>query len=340
MSLPPLNRRPGSVRILCEAAPQYGVTAEQCLSGTGLQLGDLYDSDNKLSFAQELAAIENFLNQAPNRDGIGIEIGRRIKPEVLGIWGYALLTSPTVRVSIATAIKFYELSFMIAPMILSEHGDEGWVTFDVSALPKPIRKFVLERHLTVLFNFANALTPQISASPVSFRTTEYAPGFAHAIESELGLSVSPDPLTNTVILPRALLDTPLPQHNPEVLAVCLKQCESLQRQGTPNTWSTRVHDVVLAELHASPSVQSVAQNLGTSERTLTRRLSDEGTTFRALLLKARLAVARELLTTTTLSVSNVAWRAGYAEPSSFIRAFKKEYGVAPGQLARSEAAGR
>ena len=87
-------------------------------------------------------------------------------------------------------------------------------------------------------------------------------------------------------------------------------------------------------------MQSVAQNLGTSERTLTRRLSDEGTTFRALLLKARLAVARELLTTTTLSVSNVAWRAGYAEPSSFIRAFKKEYGVAPGQLARSEAAGR
>ncbi|CUH84420.1 AraC family transcriptional regulator [Thalassovita mediterranea] len=331
----PRNRRPGSLRILCECAPDYGVTAEQCLSGTGLKLADLYDSGNKITITQEFAAIANFLNLTETRHGIGIEIGRRIKPEVLGIWGYALLTSPTPRVSITTAIKYYELSFLIAPMDLQEVGDEGHLIFDVSSLPSQIRKFILERHLTVLLNFTSTMIPQMMAEPVIFRTTEYTPDFAATLEAELGLTVVPDADTNTVVMPRKLLDEPLPQHNPEVLAVCLKQCENLQSQIAQNSWSARTHDAILAELHGSPTLQSIAQTLDTSERTLTRRLAEEKTTFRTLLLRARLAVAHELLTTTTLSVSNIAWRAGYAEPSSFIRAFKKEYGTAPGQLART-----
>lgn len=297
---------------------------------------DLYNSENKLSTVQELTAIQNFLAAAPKRDGMGIEIGRRIKPEVLGIWGYALLTSPTMRVSTETAIKFYRLSYMIAPMSLTEVGDEARVTFDISALPDRIKQFVLERHLTVLFNFANALTPQIPPSTITFRTTEFAPGFAAAIQAELGISMVPDETDNTVVMPRALLDYPLPQHNPELLAVCLKQCENLQNKTSQNSWSAKVHDAILAELHAGPTIRSIAQTLGTSDRTLTRRLAEEDTTFRRLLLRARLALARELLTTTTISVASVAWRTGYAEPASFIRAFKKEYGVAPGQLARAE----
>ena len=328
----PANRLPGSLRILCESASEYGVSVEQCLAGTDLTLLDLFDSETRICIEQEFKAIENFLRHAPEPVGLGIDIGLKIKPETLGIWGYAILASQTVRASIATAIAYYQLSFMMAPITVVERGEEARVTFDLTEIPKSLRRFVLERHMTVLNNFANAQMQGRFTEQATLRTTEADAPFARAVEEKLGFTVQADDAINAVVVPKYILDQELPHHNPELLAVCLKQCARLQGVADDDSWSARVHEAVLPELRNAPSIKSVALELGTSDRTLTRRLTNEGTSFREILLKARLAVAQELLTTTTLSVSNVAWRAGYREPASFVRAFRKQYGHPPGQL--------
>lgn len=331
------TRFPGSIRILCEAAPEFGVSAEQCLGETGLTLFELYDPATKVTIGQELAVIRNFLGHRPYEPGLGIKIGRRIRPETLGIWGYALLSSPTFRASLATAIDYARLSFMIARMDLVEQGDEALITFDTSYLPQELRKFVLERHLTVLFNFASVSLPSSLAASTTFRTMEYDEGFALALQRELGARVEYSERVNAVVIERSLLELPLPQHDPEKLAECLKQCDSLQGGGgARHSWTARVHDAILADISNGPTIKSVALALNTSDRTLARRLAEEGASFRAVLIRVRLAIAHELLTTTSLSVSKVAWRAGYSEPSSFVRAFTKEYGYTPGKVTRNE----
>ncbi|MBO9413574.1 MULTISPECIES: AraC family transcriptional regulator [unclassified Ruegeria] len=335
MIKPDQTRLPGSIRILCEAAPEFGVSAEECLAETGLTLFELYDPATKVTIGQELTAIENFLRHKPYEPGMGIGIGRRIRPETLGIWGYALLSSPTFRASLSTAMDYARLSFMIARMDLVEQGEEALITFDTSPLPQELRKFVLERHLTVLFNFASVLLPASLAAATTLRTMEYDEGFATALNRELGLIVESSDRMNAVVIPRSLLDLPLPQHDPEKLAVCLKQCEALQGSGTQDTWTAQVQDAILSDISNAPTIKSVAETLKTSDRTLARRLAEEGSSFRTILVRVRLAIAHELLTTTSLSVSKVAWRAGYAEPSSFVRAFTKEYGYTPGKAGRN-----
>ncbi|GAA2599857.1 hypothetical protein GCM10010435_94130 [Winogradskya consettensis] len=69
-----------------------------------------------------------------------------------------------------------------------------------------------------------------------------------------------------------------------------------------------------------PTLPEVAGDLGRSVRTLSRRLDAEHSSFRALADEVRQAQAEALLTT-GMTTDQVAQRLGYAETSSFIRAF-------------------
>lgn len=327
-------RSPGSVRILCEAAPEYGVRPEQCLEGTGLTTFDLYRHDAEVTMGQEIAAIGNFLKHAPDRHGLGIEIGRRYRPEVFGIWGYAILSSPTFGVGLRIARDFANLSFVIATLGLEDETDPARITFDTSGLPISIKRFVIERQLTVMANFNAELLAQTSMSLVRVETTVSDPEFGETIAKELATKVSVGCEHDAILVSRGMLDLPLPRHDPAVMEYCLRQCRSLlniEERAEPE-WTARVRETTLLEMANNPTIGTISTKLGLTERTLRRRLSDEGTSFRQIHTQARLAIGYELLQTAGLDVSTVAWRTGYSEPSSFMRAFSKQYGYPPGQI--------
>lgn len=78
-----------------------------------------------------------------------------------------------------------------------------------------------------------------------------------------------------------------------------------------------------------PTMHNVANDLCMTSRTLRRRLVDEGTSFAELRDEVRQTLADELLNGQRLSVAQVAERLGYAEPASFVNAFKRWHGTTP-----------
>ncbi len=60
-----------------------------------------------------------------------------------------------------------------------------------------------------------------------------------------------------------------------------------------------------------------------------------GSSPKQYMLLCRIALARELLLSTDISVAAVASRCGFGDVSNFIRSFKKETGTTPGQYRRS-----
>jgi AraC-like DNA-binding protein len=79
------------------------------------------------------------------------------------------------------------------------------------------------------------------------------------------------------------------------------------------------------------SVADAAKQLHMHERTLNRRLRDEGTTFRQLLDEIRCEVAKQLLAGSTMPLARIATALGYADASAFSRAFKRWSGSTPAQ---------
>lgn len=72
-----------------------------------------------------------------------------------------------------------------------------------------------------------------------------------------------------------------------------------------------------------PGVLHIAEHMGMSNRTLTRRLAEHGVTFRDLIKKTQENIAKELLTNSNRSIAEIAFETGFSEQSSFNRAFKR-----------------
>jgi AraC-like DNA-binding protein len=91
-------------------------------------------------------------------------------------------------------------------------------------------------------------------------------------------------------------------------------------------------------LAGTASASNAASLFSMSDRVLRGRLALERTTVRRLLLQARLEMALQLLRSTQLTVSEIGVAVGYADPPSFVRAFRCHFkGATPGQW-RAEAA--
>ena len=96
------------------------------------------------------------------------------------------------------------------------------------------------------------------------------------------------------------------------------------------TLERRVLDRISRSLSEGvPAISHVARHLGMSGRTLQRRLSEQGASYQKLVDTARRRLARRLLRKTDYSLAEIAFMTGFAEQSSFTRAFKRWAGQTP-----------
>jgi AraC-like DNA-binding protein len=106
----------------------------------------------------------------------------------------------------------------------------------------------------------------------------------------------------------------------------------------PRPLEIRVENALASLLpHGQASLDHVAAKLGTSRRTLARRLAAEGSSFTQILAKVRLALADRYLADRRLAISQIAWLLGYSEISAFTTAFQRWTGMPP-RVARARVA--
>jgi AraC-like DNA-binding protein len=86
---------------------------------------------------------------------------------------------------------------------------------------------------------------------------------------------------------------------------------------------------------ALPTLKQVATIVGLSERTIKRRLSSQGLSYRHLLDRICHDAACEMLVAEKMSVKETALALGYPDTSKFVRSFRRMTGVTPGYFRRS-----
>ena len=136
---------------------------------------------------------------------------------------------------------------------------------------------------------------------------------------------------DTLVLKAADLDRPFPGHNAELIEIITPALEDRFGRLRPrNSFSEQVKAVLTRGLASGrPDVAAVARDLGTSERTLQRRITDEGGSFRALVQEARKELGRKLLSEHDADVAEVACILGFQDITSFYPAFRSWEGVTP-----------
>ncbi|WP_315836176.1 AraC family transcriptional regulator [Bradyrhizobium prioriisuperbiae] len=150
-------------------------------------------------------------------------------------------------------------------------------------------------------------------------------------ERYFGAPVRFNCLRNALIFDGADLDCPFPGHNAAMIALMTPALSSeLQKLDRPVTVSEQVVTALKASLPSGrPDIGDVARQLGFSERTLQRRITDEGTSFKELLVEARQETCRRLLADIAVQIDEIAYLLGYQDTRSFYRAFKEWEGETP-----------
>ncbi|MGI9520420.1 MAG: helix-turn-helix domain-containing protein [Hyphomicrobiaceae bacterium] len=100
--------------------------------------------------------------------------------------------------------------------------------------------------------------------------------------------------------------------------------------------ATLRHLLQSLQCQKSANVETVREIFGISERTLRRRLTARGTSFRAIREQAQFVRASELLAEPDAEIADIADAVGYEYPQHFIRAFRRWAGVTPGQYRQCE----
>lgn len=104
----------------------------------------------------------------------------------------------------------------------------------------------------------------------------------------------------------------------------------IRRREHPERVSDQLLDLLDPnQLERVPTLAEIARKLGCSTTTLSRHLAREGTSYRDLVTRRRMAIAERLLVEGERSVADIAMSVGYAENASFTRAFRSHNGRTP-----------
>lgn len=328
-----------NLRFLLEVAAEHGVDPTSCMSDTGVAftaaspaggapLAGLEAIDS-IELWQELAVIRNLvaLHAAP---GVGLQIGRRYHLTSLGLLGYAMLASRTLRDAIDVTRQFRALSLSICPVHLQADAAGVLMTLDESVLPNDARCLVVERGLTAWQCLFSELL-QRPFHPLRIELCVPGSGEVSLYAAHFDCPVDTQAQRNSMLIASADLDTPLPLANAltqrTCASLCQHLCDSIEDIHTP--LARQVMQLLMGRSGYIHPAREVAAHLGLSERTLHRRLALEGYPYRRLDERVRRNLAERLLGDSGLALESIARQLGYAEAASFSRAFKRWTGQSP-----------
>lgn len=232
------------------------------------------------------------------------------------------------RDALARINRFKKLS-TCEKFVISEGGGELTIAkeWPYSTQPEPALS------IDVSFAFVVLLGRKGTGQHIAPLRVDFARPRSRGTEHEafFGCPIRYNATRNLLVMRSTDLGRPFPGHNSEFLALLTPGLAAARSDLEAESTISEQVKVVLKRSLASgrPEVSNIARDLGTSGRTLQRRITEDGTTFRQLLADARQELGEYLLSDPSISIDEVAVLLGYQDTSSFYRAFREWQGVTP-----------
>lgn len=248
----------------------------------------------------------------------------------MGAFGLAAKSAPTMRDTLTRLERYFKLITDTAVYRLDERGGQAFLTFVSLSLNHRVLHIRDECAMAaVARGIKNIGQPGMKLDHVSFRHTRRDNYSRFEAFFDCDVRFGAD--QTEIALQRTVLNEPNRLGDRGVSDFLTQHLDQEMARLTPQ--SPLAEEVVR---HVSNSLSDgvplaidIARRMGMSERTLYRRLADESLSYRDVVQNAQSALARELLSQTKCSISEIAFLTGFSEQSTFSRAFKRWMGEAP-----------
>jgi AraC-like DNA-binding protein len=294
------------------------------------ELGNPYA---EVPLARYVALLESAAEFAGD-PGFGATVGTAFRPIALGPVGLLFSASSTLRRGLERLV--HTLATWQDGTSIGLHDEDGalvWTYRVEDPLIWPRRQdseYTLAATVTIAREaFGSA------ARLVEAQVEHPEPADPGPLARILGLRPAYAQPTNRLIFDLREADRRQRSEDPEMMAMLGRHLDDLRTPAGEGGLLAQVRALIGLHLgHRTISVPMVARELGVSARTLQRRLADEGTSLRALLLQVRVDLGRVHLRDGRTSNAEIARALGYTDSTAFWRAFKASTGAAPSEFRR------
>lgn len=272
-----------------------------------------------------------FLERAtlPDDHGLPYRYAEELHPDDLSALGLGLKTADTLRDSLRRLVRYILLLSDTLEYELQEAPDGNATLTLIRPHHRRGARLANECALAAVTSvLREAGGRRVRPNAVTFRHPR--PASITEAHSFFGCPVRYAARRNALELDAPTLETRATLADQGLSSFLLAHLEQLRSEQADRSLVSSVHATITDLLPDGPPKKAViARRLGMSERTLHRRLAEHGQTFQSLVARSRREAAEALLADDRHSLAEVAFLTGFADQSSFQRAFKGWTGRTP-----------
>jgi AraC-like DNA-binding protein len=272
-------------------------------------------------------------------EAFGLLAAQQLRPQMLRSLGLAWLASDTVYDGLCRMVRFSQLMTTGHALHMEEQGELVQVCLRQVHHSFTRVPAATDFGLAIIVRMCR-LTLGDFLAPVSVDMERPEPREPGRWEYQFAAPVHFAATSNCIRWSRADIVEPLVTGDPMLARVNDEQTQAYIDSFLSHSVARDVVAKIIECLPDGPPEQSeIAEALHMSNRTLQRKLREEGTSFLDLLRDTRLQLAQRYLQTPGRSVVETAYLLGFSEPSTFSRAFKRWTGQSPADYRATAARG-
>ncbi len=326
-----------AVKCAMETLGKHGVAAGPLLHRAGLSERGFDDPQHRVTAAAQGEFLE-YAAEAMNDTVFGLHLAEQANPREAGLLFYVVSAARNLGEALSLFARYCRIVNESVRLKLTRQSDGVIVEVSFSGISRHrIRQ-------NVEFQFAVVVKALREIAGRDVRPSRVA--CAHGRTADLreferffGCPVEFGTPSDQLAFSNETLALPLITEDPHLLETLRPFCEEAARERNTTVGSMRAaveNEVQRLLPHGRAQADAVAKALAVSSRTLSRRLSEEGTTFAEVLEHLRRSLAAQYLNESGFTLAQIGWLLGYEGPTSFNHAFKRWTGRSP-SLARNQA---
>ncbi|MEM6995318.1 MAG: AraC family transcriptional regulator [Myxococcota bacterium] len=320
-----------TLRPLLAGLTAQGIDVAPVFAAQGIDPAALADPDARVP-ARAVHELWRRSAELSNNPDFGLALSQHVQPGSFDVLDYLGRNAANVGAGLQQYCRYTQLLHDGIRATVEEGEDTvrlRHVLSDGTVLPRQYAEFIVA---TILAIARQASGERIIPVRVHFLHSEPEDLTQHRAIFGCPVRFASD--SNGFELHRSDYDRPLRRAEEKLFRVLEQHAEHLlEKLPRPSSLVAQVRSAIVHDLGSGNlSSRLVAQSLGTSERTLRRRLDAEGTSYQQILTELRTELAIRYMDERDISTDEVALLLGFSDRTAFNRAFRQWTGRSPAEF--------
>ena len=302
--------------------------ARQLFNECGVELAEKTQKQNRVAIAKITPLWEAIIELTKN-DAFGLDVGQHFVKNAAGVFTLAAISSDDLLQAVQKLSVFYKT---VSTGVILNIDTQSGVTFTLSLPEKTqgVCMYAMDASLTTLVEITKSTLKEHYQKPKRVQMCRPVPENIEAFNKYFGCKVEFNSTQNSLHFDDDDIYINNRHKNPALANHLYNYLDESLQQLTAFTLAEQVFNIIDTLFdNSSVNINDVAKELAMSERTLQRKLRQEGCCFNEINKQFKLQKARQWLMEKNLRQGEIGHRLGFSSQSNFSRFFKLETGYSP-----------